>query len=126
MKTVIHVNQHIIRSNHKNPDKPLSPPLTVKTYKDNRLGNEAVIRCKETGKILGKFIYRPHKPLSCGAKVWFECDTANVDVEVSDEYTADTHSESDLIDQTSGDDSRVAQQTLENAGVRVRPSGKGV
>lgn len=79
MKQVIHVNQHNIRYNSKGDD--LKPVLTVKTYKDNQLGNEAILRDKE-GNILGKFVYSPDKPLSCGAKVWFELDTDVVDVEV--------------------------------------------
>lgn len=79
MKQVIHVNQHNIRYNAKGDD--LKPVLTIKTYKDNQLGNEAILRDKE-GNILGKFVYSPDKPLSCGAKVWFELDTDVVDVEV--------------------------------------------
>ena len=31
MKTIIHVNQHIIRANNKSEDN--NPPLTIKTYK---------------------------------------------------------------------------------------------
>jgi hypothetical protein len=42
--------------------------ITVKTYKENVYGNEV--------QILGQSIvvYRPTKPLSCGAKVWIETD----------------------------------------------------
>tara|TARA_R110000803_G_scaffold1228_2_gene3982 strand:- start:4422 stop:4640 length:219 start_codon:yes stop_codon:yes gene_type:complete len=65
MKTRIHVNQHNIRSNAKGlTDLPV---LTVKDYKQNRLCNE----CSFTN---GKVIYRPDKPLSCGAKVWIETE----------------------------------------------------
>lgn len=70
MKTVIHVNQHVIKANrvhHKN-----DPALTVKTYKSNRKAHTAVIRCKETDRELGRFIHSPKQPLSCGARVWFE------------------------------------------------------
>lgn len=70
MKTIIHVNQHKIKANRKNPDN-IVPVLTCKTYKDNRYGMEAIIRDKD-GIEIGRFIYRPHKPLSCGAHVWFE------------------------------------------------------
>jgi len=40
--------------------------LTVKTYKSNDYGHEVEIDgpCK--------VVYRPNKPLSCGAKVWIE------------------------------------------------------
>jgi len=66
MKKRIHVNQHVIRSNKKNNEN--KPVITVKTYQDNTYGNEV--------KILGqsKVVYRPDKPLSCGAKVWIETD----------------------------------------------------
>jgi hypothetical protein len=33
MKTIIHVNQHVIKSNRKNDEE--QPVLTVKTYKSN-------------------------------------------------------------------------------------------
>jgi hypothetical protein len=64
MKTIIHVNQHVIKSNRK--DGVLDPVLTVKTYKDNRYAHEV--------EILGpsKVVYSPDKPLSCGAHVWIE------------------------------------------------------
>ena len=67
----IHVNQHNIRANNK--DGGNRPCITVKTYKDNQYGHEV--------NILGdsKVIYSPHKPLSCGARVWIE---TNADVEV--------------------------------------------
>ena len=64
MKTIIHVNQHIIKSNRKN--NIVDPVLTCKTYKDNRYAHEV--------DILGpsKVVYSPDKPLSCGAHVWIE------------------------------------------------------
>lgn len=68
MRTIIHVNQHQIKANNK--DGMMRPVLTCKTYKTNAYGHEAVIRVK--GKEVGKFVYRPHDPLPCGAHVWFE------------------------------------------------------
>ena len=50
MKTIIHVNQHKIRSNAKNGTD--EPCLTVKTYKDNRYTSSAIIR-DEDGKCFG-------------------------------------------------------------------------
>lgn len=69
MKTVIHVNQYVIRNNSKTGES--DPPLTVKTYKDNRLAHEALIK-NDQGEIVAKVVYRPDSPLSCGAKVWIE------------------------------------------------------
>jgi hypothetical protein len=66
MKTVIHVNQHIIKSNSKTGDR--NPVLTVKTYKENIYAHEVLIK----GEC--KVVYSPDKPLSCGAKVWIETE----------------------------------------------------
>lgn len=69
MKTIIHVNQHVIKANRKNGDN--NPVLTCKTYKDNVYAHEAIIR-DEHGNEVARVIYRPEKPLSCGAHVWIE------------------------------------------------------
>ena len=66
MKTIIHVNQHVIKSNRKNNEN--NPVLTVKTYKDNRYAHEVEIKGES------KVIYSPDKPLSCGAHVWIETE----------------------------------------------------
>ena len=70
MKTQIHVNQHFIRANAKNPDEK-KPVITVKTYKDNRYGNNVDILDK-AGNVVATIKYSPDHPLSCGAKVWIE------------------------------------------------------
>ena len=64
MKTIIHVNQHVIKSNRKNGAN--DPVLTVKTYKENRYAHEVEIDGPS------KVVYSPDKPLSCGAHVWIE------------------------------------------------------
>ena len=76
MKTIIHVNQHIIKKNTKHGTD--DPCLTVKTYKSNDYGNEVVIRDAK-GVEVARVVYRPHKPLSCGARCWIE---TNLNVEV--------------------------------------------
>ena len=67
MKTKIHINQHVIKANHKNNKR--DPVITIKTYNSNNYGHQV--------DILGpsKVIYSPDKPLSCGAKVWIETDS---------------------------------------------------
>ena len=67
MKTIIHVNQHVIKSNIKK--EVLEPVLTVKNYKKNSYAHEV--------EILGssKVVYSPGKPLSCGARVWIETNS---------------------------------------------------
>jgi len=67
MKTIIHVNQHAIRRNIK-AEKP-EPVLTVKTYKSNTYAHEVTIDGPS------KVVYSPHKPLSCGARVWIETES---------------------------------------------------
>lgn len=69
MKTIIHVDQRTIRSNVKTG--ATEPPLTVLTYKSNDKAHEVVIH-DDSGKEVGRFVYRPAKPLSCGARLWFE------------------------------------------------------
>ncbi len=64
MKTIIHVNQHVIKANAKSGER--NPVLTVKTYKSNVYAHEVVIDGPS------KVVYSPDKPLSCGAKVWIE------------------------------------------------------
>ena len=70
MKTIVHVNQHHIKANAKGADLPV---LTVKSYKENRKCNRAIIK-DDDGKIVAQLIYSPDKPLSWGAKVWIETE----------------------------------------------------
>jgi hypothetical protein len=67
MKTIIHVNQHVIKSNRKNGVN--NPVLTVKTYKNNIYAHEVEIEGPS------KVVYSPDKPLSCGARVWIETNS---------------------------------------------------
>lgn len=64
MKTVIHVNQHVIKRNRKTGGT--APVLTVKSGKRNTYAHEVEIKgpCR--------VVYSPDKPLSCGATVWIE------------------------------------------------------
>ena len=68
MKTLLHVNQHNIKRNIKNPEYQL-PVITIKTYKSNDYAYEVHIDGP------AKVVYSPDKPLSCGAKVWIEPDS---------------------------------------------------
>ncbi len=78
-KTIIHVNQRVIKNNLKTGSK--DPVLTVKTYNSNDYGHEAVIRDNQ-GNEVARVIYSPSKPLSCGARVWIEVKGENGSVEV--------------------------------------------
>lgn len=77
MKTIIHVNQHKIKRNAKTGKR--DPVLTCKTYKSNDYAHEVMIDgpCR--------IIYRPDKPLSCGARVWIETESEVKKVEMPSE-----------------------------------------
>lgn len=64
MKTIIHINQHKIKANKK--DGGNRAVLTVKSGKTNNYAHEV--------ELYGPFkiVYRPQKPLNCGARVWVE------------------------------------------------------
>lgn len=66
MKTIIHVNQHVVRANNKTGDR--DPVLTVKTYKTNNYAHRVTINGP------AEVVYSPDKPLSCGARVWIETE----------------------------------------------------
>jgi hypothetical protein len=65
-RTIIHVNQHVIRRNAKTGER--SPVLTVKRGRANVYGT--------TVEVLGacRVVYSPDRPLSCGARVWIETE----------------------------------------------------
>lgn len=62
--TRIHINQHNIKANKRYGTN--MPVITTKTYNSNKYGKSVII----SGPC--KIIYRPNKPLSCGAHVWIE------------------------------------------------------
>lgn len=71
MKTIIHVNQHVIKKNAKEGTN--NPVLTVKTYKTNTYAHEVLVKGES------RLVYSADKPLSCGARVWLETE-AEVEV----------------------------------------------
>ena len=64
MKKIIHINQHVIKSNRKHGKT--DPAITVKTYKENHYSHTVQIHGPST------VVYNPSKPLSCGAHCWVE------------------------------------------------------
>lgn len=72
----IHVNQHVIRSNLKRGVN--EPPIRVKTGGENIAADRVEIGGPS------EVVYRPGKPLSCGARLWIETQ-APVTVEVAGE-----------------------------------------
>ena len=66
MKTIVHVNQHIVKKNTKTGSR--DPVLTVKTYRSNDYAHEVVIKGPS------RVVHSPDKPLSCGARGWIETE----------------------------------------------------
>jgi hypothetical protein len=64
----IHVNMHVIRRNQKTGER--EPPLTIIRGSKRERGHAVDI--VGTARV----VYRPDKPLSCGARVWIEADDA--------------------------------------------------
>lgn len=67
MKSIIHINQHVIRSNKTHNEN--EPVITVKQGSKNTYGHEVTIDGPS------KVVYSPDKPLSCGARVWVETES---------------------------------------------------
>lgn len=67
-KTVIHVNQHVIRRNRK--EGTSEPPITVKQGKQNTYTDRVDIVMD--GQVVASVVYLPDDPLSCGARVWID------------------------------------------------------
>ena len=63
-KAVVHVNQHRIKDNARTGR--IAPAIAVKEGTCNRYCHELYVAGPSW------FIYRPHKPLPCGARVWLE------------------------------------------------------
>lgn len=66
MRTIIHVNQHIIKSNRKLGEN--QPTLTIKTYKSQQ--NVHTVKLHGPSRV----VYSPNQPLNCGAEVWIETE----------------------------------------------------
>jgi hypothetical protein len=69
VKTIIHVNQFVIKNNKKTGQN--NPAITVKNYKSNTYCNEVEINGPSR-------VIHSEKPLSCGARCWIECDSKDV------------------------------------------------
>jgi hypothetical protein len=64
--TRIKVNRPNIKANEKKPKSERIPVISVMKRQENRYGYEAEL----TGP--SRIVYRPERPLSCGATLWIE------------------------------------------------------
>lgn len=70
MKTIVHVNQHILRANKKNGEN--NPIFTIKQGGKTYYAREVEF----TGPC--RLVYRPECKLSCGAVAWIEAQSEDV------------------------------------------------
>lgn len=71
MKQILHVAQDAIRKNAKHGTN--DPAIIIRDYKGGERAHEAALVVD--GREVGRFVYRPHKPLGCGARLWLQVDT---------------------------------------------------
>lgn len=76
MKQILHVAQCVIAANRKNNTN--DPAIIVRNYKGAKRAHE--VELVHDGVLVGKFIYRPHDPLPCGARLWFESESTTLEL----------------------------------------------
>jgi len=76
MKKYIHINRNIIQQNEKHGRE--LPVCRVQEGNKARYGSAVEIHGPS------RMVYRPDKPLSCGAKLWIETDS---EISIEDECT---------------------------------------
>ncbi len=64
-KVILNVNSHTIRRNQKTGSN--DPPIAVRR-------GRTIEYCHDVLVSSGRFVYSKDKPLSCGARLWFETD----------------------------------------------------
>ena len=76
-KTVVHINQHVLRRNRKTGER--EPALTCKRKSGGRVTRaHQVAIVDEDGREVARVVYSPDRPLNCGAVCWIESDLAVV------------------------------------------------
>ncbi len=65
----VYINRHVVAANQKSGAR--NPPITILRRKAQR---EYALEVELIGT--ARVVYSPNKPLSCGARVWIECDEA--------------------------------------------------
>lgn len=76
MKQILHVAQGTIAANRKNGTN--EPAIIVRNYQGAKRAHE--VELVHDGNVVGRFIYRPHDPLPCGARLWFESESAELEL----------------------------------------------
>jgi hypothetical protein len=76
VKQILHVAQCVIASNRKNGTN--EPAIIVRNYKGAKRAHE--VELVHDGNVVGRFVYRPHDPLPCGARLWFESNSEELEL----------------------------------------------
>lgn len=71
MRQILHVAQCAIAANRK--DGGFRPPIIMRDYRGSERASE--VELVVGGEVVGRFVYRPHDPLPCGARLWLETDS---------------------------------------------------
>lgn len=67
-RRILHVAQCAISSNRKHGTN--EPPIILRDYRGAERAHE--VDLVVDGEVVGRFVYRPHEPLACGARLWME------------------------------------------------------
>ena len=78
MRKIVHIAQDAIRRNMKTGSR--DPVVIVRDYKGTSRHQGLVLRDKATGRDLLSIKYSPDKPLPCGARVWIEANSDEVEM----------------------------------------------
>lgn len=76
-RVILHVAQCAIAANRKHGTN--EPPIIVRDYRGSERAHEVELVDK-AGQVLGKFVYRPQDPLSCGARLWLQTDSDKLEL----------------------------------------------
>ena len=82
---VIHINRHVMTKNRKTGER--KPPVIARYKSRHKAGFNAntVNVVDEEGRTVCQVVYRPDKPLNCGATAWIETPLKLVDADTGSE-----------------------------------------
>lgn len=75
-RRILHVAQCAIASNRKHGTN--EPPIILRDYRGAERAHE--VDLVVDGEVIGRFVYRPHEPLKCGARLWLESQNPRLEM----------------------------------------------
>lgn len=73
MKQILHVAMDAIRR------RDGSPAIIVRDYRGAQRAHEVELVLPD-GSVVGKFVYSPETPLSCGARLYLQVETSKLEL----------------------------------------------